>query len=146
MPDIDIAVHAAFLIEENFQRNYDEIDDGSNAGPTREVTAENAAEEAAARFKIQEEEFSNPERQNTYKDLLYINKYSQNCPPNSQQKLFIPQKVQFHGPDPPPEDLKLNEVDPSQVVLSNDAATKGSKSKKDEQVVAPVEIAKSPEV
>ena len=139
MPDIDIAVHAAFLIEENF-------DDGSNAGPTREVTAENAAEEAAARLKIQEEEFSNPERQNTYKDLLYINKYSQNCPPNSQQKLFIPQKVQFHGPDPPPEDLKLNEVDPSQVVLSNDAATKGSKSKKDEQVVAPVEIAKSPEV
>jgi len=48
MPEIDIAVHAAVLIEEKFARNYDEIDDGSNAGPTREVTAENAAEEAAA--------------------------------------------------------------------------------------------------
>ena len=56
MPDIDIAVHAAILIEEKFARNYDDIDDGSNAGPTREVTAENAAEEAAAREKIEQEE------------------------------------------------------------------------------------------
>jgi hypothetical protein len=52
MPEIDIAVHAAVLIEEKFSRNYDDIDDGSNAGPTREVTAENAAEEAAALEKI----------------------------------------------------------------------------------------------
>jgi len=34
------------------------------------------AEEAAAKQKILEEEFSNQERQNTYKDLLYINRYS----------------------------------------------------------------------
>jgi hypothetical protein len=84
MPEVDIAVHAAVLIEEKFNRNYDDIDDGSNAGPTREVTAENAAEEAAALEKIQQEEFSNLERQNTYKDLLYINKYSQNCPITTQ--------------------------------------------------------------
>lgn len=62
MPEIDIAVHASVLIEEIFKRNYDDIDDGQNAGPTREVTAENAAEEAAALLKTQEEEFSNPER------------------------------------------------------------------------------------
>ena len=59
MPDIEVAVSATILIEENFQRNYDEIDDGSNAGPTREVTAENAAEEAEARQRTLEEEFSN---------------------------------------------------------------------------------------
>lgn len=47
MPEVDIAVHAAVLIEESFKRNYDEVDE-ANAGPTREVTAENAAEEAAA--------------------------------------------------------------------------------------------------
>ena len=49
MPEVELAVHASILIEENFKRNYDDIEDGSNAGPTREVTAENAAEEAAAR-------------------------------------------------------------------------------------------------
>ena len=52
MPEVDIAVHAAVLIEEKFTRNYDEIDEGSNSGPTREVTAENAAEEAAALEKV----------------------------------------------------------------------------------------------
>lgn len=62
MPEVDLAVHAAVLIEEKFKRNYDDIDDGSNAGPTREVTAENAAEEAAAKEKLEREEFSNLER------------------------------------------------------------------------------------
>jgi hypothetical protein len=27
-------------------------------------------------------------------------------------KLLIPEKISFKGPDPPPEDWKVNEVDP----------------------------------
>lgn len=40
MPDIEIAVHATVLIEEDFKRNYDDIDDGSQGGPGRELSAE----------------------------------------------------------------------------------------------------------
>jgi hypothetical protein len=28
-------------------------------------------------------------------------------------KLLIPEKVSFKGPDPPPEDWRVNEVDPA---------------------------------
>lgn len=48
------------------------------------------------------------------------------------------------GPDPPPEDLKINDIDQS-VILSNDAPQK-AKGKKDDPVSAPIEVPKSPEV
>jgi hypothetical protein len=48
------------------------------------------------------------------------------------------------GPDPPPEDLKINEGDLS-ILISNDAPAK-AKGKKDELITAPIEVPKSPEV
>lgn len=40
LPDIELAVHSTVLIEEDFKRNYDDIDDGSQGGPGRELSAE----------------------------------------------------------------------------------------------------------
>jgi len=40
LPDIELAVHCTVLIEEDFKRNYDDIDDGSQGGPGRELSAE----------------------------------------------------------------------------------------------------------
>lgn len=59
-----------------------------------------------------QEEFSNTERQNVYKDLLYINKYAQNCPLQSQMKLLVPERIVYKGPDPPPVDWNLIDVEP----------------------------------
>ena len=74
MPEVDMAIHASILIEEKFKRNYDEAE--PVAGANAEISQEQLDEERAAKQKILDEEFTNTERQNVYKDLLYINKYS----------------------------------------------------------------------
>ena len=61
-------------------------------------------------------------------------------------KLLIPEKISFKGPDPPPEDWKVNEVDP----VGNQAEAvqpgKAPAGKKKEDLVVAVEVTKSPEV
>jgi hypothetical protein len=43
----------------------------------------------------------------------------------------VPQKISFLGPDPPPEDLKIIEIDPNQSII-NEAAASKKPGKKDE--------------
>lgn len=71
MPEVDLALHGAFLIEERFKRNYDEEPE---VDPNAEVTEEQLAEEAALKAKIEEEEFSNDYRLDQFKELLGISK------------------------------------------------------------------------
>lgn len=59
MPDLDLGIHAALLIEERFKRNYDEEPE---VDPNAEVTEEQLKEMTALKLKIQEEEFPNSER------------------------------------------------------------------------------------
>ena len=119
MPECDIAVHATILIEEKFKRNYDETE--PVAGANSEKTQEQLEEELALKKKILDEEFTNIERQNVYRDLLYINKYTQNCPVTSQMKLLIPDRISFKGPDPPPQGWELPE--PPILTQAESAAT-----------------------
>lgn len=140
MPEIDIALHGAILIEEKFKMNYDEEPEVQE---NREVTAESLAEEQALKQYLAEEEYTNAERQSAYKDLTYINRYAQNCPVTSQMKMLMPERLGYKGPDPPPEDWKVGEAEP----MPADAAPAGKPPVKGKPVVdaAPVEVQKSPE-
>jgi hypothetical protein len=40
MPEIDIAIHSAILIEEKFKKNYDEEHEVSVGGESKEISAE----------------------------------------------------------------------------------------------------------
>jgi hypothetical protein len=78
MPEVDLSIHAGIMIEEQFKIDYDEDDVPSNNG--REVSAENQAEEEIEAARKLKEEFTKEERGNSFRDLMYINKYAQNCP------------------------------------------------------------------
>ena len=75
MPEVDIAMHAAFLIEERFKRNYDE-DVPMVAGSNHERTEAEIEEEQARLTKIREQEFTQDQRFSAYKELLSIHKYA----------------------------------------------------------------------
>lgn len=61
-------------------------------------------------------------------------------------KLLIPEKVSFKGPDPPPEDWRVNEVDPASNQAEAVQPGKAPAGKKKEDLAVPVEVLKSPEV
>ena len=71
MPEVDLALHGAFLIEERFKRSYDEEPE---VDPNAEVTEEQLAEEAALKAKIEAEEFTNNHRLDQFRELLSISK------------------------------------------------------------------------
>ena len=56
-------------------------------------------------------------------------------------RLFVPHRIKFHGPDPPP---KIPEPEPEPVVLDVKASQAKKSGGKIEEVV-PVEITKTPE-
>lgn len=60
-------------------------------------------------MKIEQEEFSKVDRSNSYFDLHFINKYAQTCGTSSQMKLLMPERIQYKGPDPPPEEWQVSE-------------------------------------
>ena len=137
MPDIDLYIHAGIMIEEQFKIDYDFLDEPpSNNG--REESAENKAEEELERLRILKEEFTKVDRCNSFNDLHYMNRYAQNCPEQSQMRLFVPHRIKFHGPDPPP--IAPEPVIPEPAVVD----PKAKNSKKIEEVL-PVEIPKTPE-
>jgi len=75
MPEVDLSIHAGIMIEEQFKIDYDEEEaPPSNNG--REVSAETEAAERAEVARRLKEEFTKEERGNSFKDLIYINKYA----------------------------------------------------------------------
>ena len=135
MPEADIAIHTAIFIEEQFKIDYDELEAPPSNG-NREVTPEQLAEQEAETARKLEEEFSREDRCDSYKELVKINKFAHSCPTSSHMKLFVPHRIKFIGPDPPADVPEPVEPEP--------VAEPVKKGKKDE-VVAPVEIPKTPE-
>jgi hypothetical protein len=129
MPEIDLALHGAFLIEERFKRSYDEEPE---VDPNAEVTEEQLAEEAALKAKIEAEEFTNNHRLDQFRELLSISKLAHQAPENTQMKLILPEKMLFKGPDPPPADWKVDEAElraqeEAAAINNTKAAGKGKK-------------------
>jgi len=131
MPDIDLSIHAGIMIEEQFKMDYDEEEATNNDG--REVSAETEAAQRAEAARKLKEEFTKEERGNSFRDLMYINKYAQNCPAQSQMRLFVPHRIKFHGPDPPP-------FIPEPVVVEVPVVETKGKPGKVVEPVAPVEV------
>jgi hypothetical protein len=136
MPEVDIAIHAAFMIEEWQVINYEEDDKAQNASGSAS-TLEGIREAEAERLRLEEEQFTREERCVNFKDLLYINKYAHNCPTTSQMRLFVPKRLKFVGPDPPAEEPEP--VEPEVPVA--EAPKKGGKKEE----VVPVELPRTEE-
>ncbi len=137
MPEVDVAIHAAFMLEEHQVINYEEEAKPAEA-PGQETTAEALQEAEEERLRLEQTEFSREERTAAFTDLLYINKYAHNCPPSSQMRLFVPRRLRFVGPDPPPEEP----TPPEPEVPAQEPPKKGAKK---EEVAAPVEVPRTEE-
>lgn len=137
-PELDMAIHGTILIEELFERSYDEEPEVIEGA---ELTAEQQREIDEERARFEREEFPTAERQQAYKDLMYINRYAQNCPATSQMRCLVPHRLLYKGPDPPPEGWEIVE-EPEPPVLTGKAPAKG----KPVEPVPVQEVEKSPEV
>jgi hypothetical protein len=139
-PEIEVAIHGAYLVEEEFKRDGDlDDDDNQDAFGKKDSTVDLNADDAERRRT--EIEFTKEDRIKAFNDLLFINKYARNCPEDSKMRLLAVQKLKFAGPDPPldpPEDEDKAEEEAAQQVDTK----KGGKGAKEE---VPVEVQKSEE-
>ena len=85
-PDIEVAIHGVFMIEEDYKVAEVE-DDAPIAGLDNLDSALDQDSQYDMEKQKQAEEFVKEDRIRAFQDLMYINKYARNCAENSQ--LFI---------------------------------------------------------